>query len=186
MIERETIERSNLTRQVALLKEEFMEAISEVIDSGRYILGERMRRFEAEFAAYVGSPHAIAVASGTEALYLALKGIGAGEGEEVVTTPFTAVPTISAILMAGCRPVFADIDPATFNIDPDAIEKAITPRTRAIMPVHLYGLCAEIDRITEIADAHGVTVIEDAAQAHGSYHRGRHAGAIAPLGCYSF
>jgi dTDP-4-amino-4,6-dideoxygalactose transaminase len=165
---------------------ELTAAMAEVLRSGRYVLGDRGRSFEEKFAAYVGVPHAVGVASGTEAIYLALKALGVENGAEVVTTPFTAVPTISAILMAGGRPVFADIAPDTFNINPAGIEAVLSERTAAVLPVHLYGQTADMDPILESAGRRGVPVVEDAAQAHGSLYRGRQAGSMGIAGCFSF
>ena len=143
-------------------------------------------QFERDFAAYCGSRHAIAVNSGTSALHLALVSAGIGPGDEVITVPMTFVATVAAILYAGATPRFVDIDAATWTMDPAALEEAITPRTRAIMPVHLHGSVADMEPIVEIARARGLVLIEDAAQAHGAQYRGSRAGAIGDLGCFSF
>ncbi len=180
------IERSNLTRQVDMLLPQLLEAVTAVLKSGKYVLGETLKTFEESFAEYVGTKYAVGVASGTEALYLSLRALDIGAGDEVVTTPFTAVPTISAIVMTGAQPVFADIDPITFTIAPKSINAVISSRTKAIIPVHLYGLMADMDAISDIAEQHAIPVIEDAAQAHGSQLHGRHAGSIGLMGCFSF
>lgn len=150
------------------------------------MLGPEVAAFEREFAAYVGAAHGIGVNSGTSALHLALLAAGVGPGDEVITTPFTFVATVAAIRYAGARPVFVDIDPGTFNIDAARIEKAITSRTKAILPVHLYGQPADLTSILEIGARRKLLVIEDAAQAHGAEHRGRRVGGLGDLGCFSF
>ena len=157
-----------------------------VLDSGSFVLGQEVATFEEEFAAYCNTRFGMAVNSGTSALHLALLAAGIGPGDEVITVPFTFVATVAAILYTGARPVFVDIDPQSFNMDPNQIEAAITPRTKAILPVHLYGQPADMDPIVEIARHHGLTVIEDAAQAHGAEYKGRRAGSLGDLGCFSF
>jgi dTDP-4-amino-4,6-dideoxygalactose transaminase len=142
--------------------------------------------FEREFAAYTGVAHAVAVNSGTSALHLALLAAGIGAGDEVITVPFTFVATVAAICYTGARPVFVDIDPRSYTLDVDQISRAITSRTRAIMPVHLYGQPADMDPILEVAARHGLRVIEDAAQAHGAEYKGRRAGSLGDLACFSF
>jgi dTDP-4-amino-4,6-dideoxygalactose transaminase len=174
------------TAQQAALRPAIDAAVARVLDSGQFILGPEVDAFESEFAAYCGGTHAIAVNSGTSALHLALLAAGVGPGHEVITTPFTFVATASAICNAGARPVFVDIDPDSFTIDPARIAAAISPRTRAIVPVHLYGQPADMDAIVEIARRHGVAIIEDAAQAHGAEYKGRRVGAIGDFGCFSF
>jgi len=176
----------DLKAQYASIKTELDEAVLRVLGSGRYVLGEEVAAFEREFADYCGVRHAIAVNTGTSALHLSLLAAGIGPGDEVITVPFTFVATVSAICYTGARPVFVDIDAATFNMDPAGLEAAITPRTRAIVPVHLYGQMAEMDAIREIANRHGIAVIEDACQAHGAEHKGQRAGSLGLAGCFSF
>src|SRR5262249_7464538 len=144
------------------------------------------QRFEEQFAAYVGVSHGVAVNTGTSALHLALLAAGIGPGDEVITVPFTFVATAAAIRYTGATPVFVDIDPGSFTMDPKAIEAAITPRTKAILPVHLYGQPADMDPILAIAQRHGLTVIEDACQAHGSEYKGGRVGSLGHLACFSF
>jgi len=168
------------------LKSEIDAAVARVFESGHFILGSEVAALEQEFAAYCGVSYAVAVNSGTSALHLALLAAGIGPGDEVLTTPFTFYATVAAIGYAGATPVYVDIDPATFNIDPRKIEAAITPRTRAILPVHLYGQPADMDPILDIARRHHLIVIEDAAQAHGAEYGDRRAGSIGDLGCFSF
>lgn len=162
------------------------EAVRRVLESGRYVLGEEVLSFEREFASYLGVRHAVGVGSGTEALHLALGACGIGEGDEVVTTANTAVATVAAIELAGATPVFVDIEPDYFTLDPLKLEAVITPRTKAIVPVHLYGQPADLDAITSIAARHGLRVIEDCAQAHGATYRERRVGAYGDLACFSF
>ncbi|RYE73903.1 MAG: DegT/DnrJ/EryC1/StrS family aminotransferase, partial [Hyphomicrobiales bacterium] len=176
----------NIKAQYATIQPELEAAALDVLRSGRYVLGEEVAALEAEFAAYCGTSHAIAVNTGTSALHLSLLAAGVGPGDEVITTPFTFVATAAAIRYVGARPVFVDIDPATFTIDPNLIERAITPRTRAILPVHLYGQMADMDAIVPIAAKHGLAVIEDACQAHGALYYGARAGSLGLSGCFSF
>ena len=176
----------DLKRQYEEIRDEVGEAIGRVLDSGQYVLGDEVAAFEREFAAYCGSRHAIAVNSGTSALHLALLAAGVGPGDEVITVPMTFVATVAAIDYAGARAVLVDVDPVTCTMDASLLEAAITPRTRAIVPVHLYGLTADMDAVLEVAARHGVPVIEDAAQAHGAEHRGRRAGSMGLAGCFSF
>jgi dTDP-4-amino-4,6-dideoxygalactose transaminase len=157
-----------------------------VLDSTQFILGEEVAAFEQEFAAYCGTTDAVGVNSGTSALHLALLAAGIGPGDEVITVPFTFVATVAAIDYAGAKAVFVDIDPETYTMAPAAIERAITPRTKAIMPVHLYGHAADMDPILDIATRHGLTVIEDAAQAHGAEYRGRRCGSMGAMAAFSF
>ena len=149
-------------------------------------LGPEVTAFEERFAAYCNVKHCLAVNSGTSALHLALLAAGVGPGDEVITVSMTFVATTAAILYSGAKPVFVDVDPVTWTMDPSLIEAAITPRTKAIMPVHLHGLMADMDPIMEIARRHNLVVIEDAAQAHGAEYKGRRAGSIGDLGCFSF
>jgi len=176
----------DLQAQYAPIREEVLAAITRVCDSQRFIMGPEIAALEHELAALIGVDHAVAVSSGTDAVLLALMALGIGPGDEVVTTTYSFFATAGCIARVGAKPVLVDIDPVTFNIDTSAVEAALTPRTRAIMPVHLYGLCADMDPIMRIADQAGVAVIEDAAQAIGSTYRGRPAGGIGQFGCFSF
>ncbi len=176
----------DLKAQYESIQEEIDEAIRRVIDATAFIMGPEVRSFEEAFAAYCGVEHAVGVGSGTAALFLALKACGIGPGDEVITTPFTFIATAETIAQVGARPVFVDIDPVTYNLDPERIEAAITPRTRAILPVHLYGQPAEMDTICAIAKAHGLWVIEDAAQAHGARYKGKRVGSLGDIACFSF
>jgi dTDP-4-amino-4,6-dideoxygalactose transaminase len=177
---------SDSRAQYAARKAEIDAAIARVLASGRYILGEEVAAFEREFAAYCGVAHGVGVNSGTDALIIALRALGIGKGDEVITVSHTAVATVAAIVAVGAHPVLVDIDPATFTIDAPMIERAIGPRTRAIVPVHLYGLPADMDAVMDIAGRHGLKVIEDCAQATGARHRGRPVGSIGHVGCFSF
>jgi len=161
-------------------------AIARVLAHTGFIGGAEVSSFETAFAAYQHTTHCVGVASGTAALFLALKALGIGPGDEVITTPHTFIATVEPIIHLGAIPVFVDIDPATFNLDPNRIEAAITPRTKAIVPVHLYGQLAAMDAIMAIARRHGLFVIEDAAQAHGAEYQGRRAGAWGHAACFSF
>jgi dTDP-4-amino-4,6-dideoxygalactose transaminase len=167
-------------------KAEIDAAVQRVLAQGRYILGEEVRAFEAEFAAFTGTREAIGVGSGTEALHLALAACGIGAGDEVITVSHTAVATAAAIELCGASPVFADVRPDSYTLDPEAIGAAITPRTKALVPVHLYGHPAEMDAILEIARKHGLRVIEDCAQAHGATHKGRPVGSMGDAAAFSF
>src|ERR1035438_8609376 len=168
------------------IKPEIDADIARVLDSCQFVLGSEVAVFEREFAAYCGADECIALNSGTSALHLALLAAGVGPGDEVVTVPFTFVASVAAVLYTGARPVLVDIDPRSFTMDPAAIEAAITPRTKAILPVHLYGQPADMDPITEVARRHGLVVIEDAAQAHGAKYKGRPVGSIGDIACFSF
>ena len=161
-------------------------AVQRVLESGQYVLGEEVASFETAFAAACDVAHAIGVNSGTSALHLALLAAGVGPDDEVITVPFTFVATVAAIEYAGARPVFVDIHPRSLTMDADLLEAAITPRTKAIMPVHLHGQPADMSPIVEIARRHGLQVIEDAAQAHLAEYDGRRVGGIGDLGCFSF
>ena len=161
-------------------------AVARVLASGHYILGNEVTAFEAEFAAYCGLPHGIGVGSGTEALHLALRGCGIGAGDEVITVSHTAVATVAAVELAGATPVLVDVEPGFLTIDPAAVEAAVTPRSKAVIVVHLYGQVAALDRLVPIARARGLKVIEDCAQAHGAHSGGRKAGSIGDVGCFSF
>jgi dTDP-4-amino-4,6-dideoxygalactose transaminase len=168
------------------LRDEILEAMQAVIAEAQFILGPAVERFEEAFARYLGVPHCVAVNSGTSALHLALLACGVGPGDEVVTTPHTWVSTAWAIRYVGACPVFADIDPVTYTLDPEAARRAVTPRTRALLPVHLYGQAADLAALRRVADDHGLALIEDAAQAHGARFAGRRVGGLGTLGCFSF
>lgn len=176
----------DLKAQYHSIKEEVRQAIDRVLESSAFILGKEVAAFEEEFARYAGTQFAIGVNSGTSALHLALLAAGVGPGDEVITTPHTFVATVAAIGYTGATPVFVDVDPSSFTIDPAAIEGKITSRTKVVMPVHLYGQPADMDPILEIARRHKLIVIEDAAQAHGAEYKGRRAGSMGDLGCFSF
>lgn len=175
----------DLQAQYRSIKDEVRSAIDRVLDSGQFVLGPEVQQFEQQFAAYCGCAHAIAVNTGTSALHLALLAAGVGPNDEVITVPHTFVATVAAIGYTGARTVFVDIDPTTYTLDPDQLEQAITPRTKALLPVHLYGQIADMDAILAIAHKHGLVVIEDAAQAHGATYNGRPAGSLGALGCFS-
>lgn len=175
-----------LERAYASIEEEVKEAVLKVLKSGKYILGENVKLFEQEFAGYCGTRYAVGISSGTEALHLALVACGIGEGDEVITVPNTYIATVFAISYTGARPVLVDVDPESCTIDVEKIEEAITPRTKAIIPVHLYGQCADMDPILELARKYNLKVIEDAAQAHGAMYKGRKAGSMGDVGCFSF
>jgi dTDP-4-amino-4,6-dideoxygalactose transaminase len=176
----------DIRAQYVDLLDDIKRAVCDVIDSGRFILGPNMRAFEEEFASAVCSGHAVAVANGTDALVLSLEALGIGRGDEVITTAYTFYATAEAIARVGATPVFADIDPATFNLDPQAAEEAVTERTRAIVAVHLYGQPADMPALREVADRNGLALIEDAAQAYGACVDGRGAGSFGDLGTFSF
>jgi dTDP-4-amino-4,6-dideoxygalactose transaminase len=168
------------------IKDELQEVFDRVLNDSTFVLGPEVQRFEQEFAAYVGTTHCVAVNTGTAALHLALAALNIGPGDEVITVPHTFIATAEAITAVGARPVFVDIDPVSFTMDPTLLEMAITTRTRAIIPVDLYGQVADMDPILEIADRRGIPVIEDACQAHGAEYKGRKAGAFGIAGCFSF
>jgi dTDP-4-amino-4,6-dideoxygalactose transaminase len=176
----------DLKAQYAALKPEIDEAVARVLASGVFILGPEVAAFENDFAAYCGTDHAIAVNSGTSALHAALLAADIGPGDEVITTPFTFVATAAAICSAGARPVFVDIEPRSFTLDPGLLDGALSDRTRAILPVHLYGQPCDMDPILAFARRHSLAVIEDAAQAHGARYKGRPAGSLGDFGCFSF
>jgi dTDP-4-amino-4,6-dideoxygalactose transaminase len=176
----------DLKAQYEEIKPQVDAAVARVIESAQFVLGPEVAAFEERFAAYCGVRHCVAVNSGTSALHLALLAAGVGPGDEVITVSMTFVATTAAILYCGAKPVFVDVDPDTWTMDPNLLKAAITPRTKAILPVHLHGLMADMDPIIEVADRAGLIVIEDAAQAHGSEYRGLRAGAIGDIGCFSF
>jgi dTDP-4-amino-4,6-dideoxygalactose transaminase len=176
----------DLEAQYRSIQDEVLRAVHEVLASQQFILGPAVGALESRIAAACGCRHAVGVSSGSDALLMCLMAEGIGPGDEVVTTPFTFFATIAAIMRVGATPRFVDICPVTFNLDAARLADAVTPRTRAIMPVHLFGLCADMDPVMECAREHGLVVIEDAAQSLGATHRGRHAGTIGDYGCYSF
>ena len=176
----------DLKAQYESIRSEIEPAVLAVLESTQFVLGPAVAGFESRFAEYVTSERALGVNSGTSALHLALLAAGVGRGDEVITTPMTFIATVSAIDYCGATPVFVDIDPATLTMDPAAIEARITDRTKAILPVHLHGLSADLDPMVEIADRRGLILIEDAAQAHGAEYRGRRVGSIGSIGCFSF
>jgi dTDP-4-amino-4,6-dideoxygalactose transaminase len=176
----------DLRAQFAAIRNEVMAAIEAVMERQQFILGPEVELFEREMAAYIGAGAAVGCASGSDALLLALMALGIGPGDEVITTPFTFVATAAAIVRAGAKLVFADIDPRTFNMDPQAVAAAITKSTRAIIAVHLFGLPADLAPITALAESRSIAVLEDAAQAAGARYNGTRVGAIGALGCFSF
>lgn len=167
-------------------KDEIDTAVERVLCGGRYILGDEVRSFEAEFAEYLGVTEAIAVGSGTEALHIALKAVEVGTGDEVITVSHTAVATVAAIDLCGATPVLVDIEPDYLTIDPAKLEHAVGRKTKALLPVHLYGEPADLEAILEVGRRHGIPVIEDCAQAHGALYHGRRVGSLGTIGCFSF
>jgi dTDP-4-amino-4,6-dideoxygalactose transaminase len=176
----------DLQAQYQGLREELLAAVTRVMDSQRFVLGDEGRKLEAEIAEYCRTKFAIGCASGSDALLLALMALDLKAGDEVITTPFSSFATASAITRLGARPVFVDIDPLSYNIHPGAVSRAITARTKAIMPVHLYGQCADMNALIEIAGHHRIPIVEDAAQAIGAEDGGRRAGSLGAIGCFSF
>jgi dTDP-4-amino-4,6-dideoxygalactose transaminase len=176
----------DLKAQYRQIKPEVDAAVLRAIESTQFVLGPEVTAFEKRFADYCGVGHCLAVNSGTSALHLALLAAGVGPGDEVITVSMTFVATTAAVLYSGAKPVFVDVDRVTWTIDTALIEAAITPRTKAILPVHLHGLMADMDPIMDIARRYGLVVIEDAAQAHGAEYKGRRAGSIGDIGCFSF
>ncbi|MCY2991364.1 MAG: DegT/DnrJ/EryC1/StrS family aminotransferase [Planctomycetota bacterium] len=176
----------DLTQQYLSLKTEIDAAMQRVAEEGHYILGPNVKALEQEVAAFCGCQYAVGVANGTDALHLTLRALNIGPGDEVITTPFTFVATTEAIGLVGAKPVFVDIDPHTYNIDPKLIEPAITPRTRAILPVHLYGQPCDMQPIMALAEKHGLPVVEDCAQALGAAYQGQQIGSFGTAGCLSF
>lgn len=169
-----------------IISDEEIEAVTEVLKSGMLAQGSKVEQFQNEFSDYVEAKHGIATSSGTTALHTALVAAGVEKGDEVITTPFTFAATSNSILYSNATPIYSDINPKTFNLDPEKIEEKITDKTKAILPVHLYGQPADLDPILEIAEKHELKVIEDAAQAHGSTYKGKKIGSIGDLGCFSF
>lgn len=176
----------DLTQQYQQIEADVSKAVLEVLASGQYIGGPQVQQFETQFAEYIGTSHAVVCNSGTDALYLAMRAVDIGPGDEVITTPFTFVATAETISAVGATPVFVDVDPHTFNIDVDQVSAAITDRTRAVIPVHLFGHPADMTRLMTVAEAHGLAVIEDCAQATGAQWQGQKVGAIGHVGCFSF
>jgi dTDP-4-amino-4,6-dideoxygalactose transaminase len=180
------IPQADLRAQYHSIKDEIDHAISNVLESSQFILGEEVAAFEREFAAYCGASHCVGLNSGTSALHLALLAAGVRAGDEVITVPFTFVATVAAIYYTGATPVFVDIDPISYTLDPVLVERAITARTKAILPVHLYGQPVDMDPILEVARRHSIYVIEDAAQAHGAEYKHHRVGPLGDIGCFSF
>lgn len=176
----------DLKREYISIKDEVDAAVARVLESGRYILGDEVRTFEEEFATYCGVAHAVGVGSGTDALHLALAACDVDPGDEVITVPHTAVATVAAIELSGAEPVLVDIDPIRYTLDPGQLEAAVTSRTRAVVPVHLYGCPADLDPIIEVARRHNLFVIEDCAQAHGAQYRSRRVGSWGHVAAFSF
>ncbi|MFH1760475.1 MAG: DegT/DnrJ/EryC1/StrS family aminotransferase, partial [bacterium] len=176
----------DVKRQLTAIRQEIDSALNEVFESGQFILGPFVKKFEQEVCDYIRVSHSIGCASGTDALMLALMGIGIRPGDEVITTPFTFVATAEVIAFLGAKPVFVDINPNTFNIAPEKIETAVTENTKAILPVHLFGLCSDMDSINKVAEKYDLKVIEDCAQAFGAEYNGKKAGALSDAGCFSF
>jgi dTDP-4-amino-4,6-dideoxygalactose transaminase len=176
----------DLTRYDDELKREIARRVAEVFETGRFVMGPAIEAFEKAFAAEVGAAHAVGVSSGTDALLVALMALGVRPGDDVITTPFTFFASAGVVARLSARPVFVDIEPDTFNMDPGRLEAAITRRTKAIQPVHLYGQCASMDPILEIASRRGIPVVEDACQAVGAAYGGRQAGAMGRMGAFSF
>lgn len=176
----------DLKLQYAAIRNEVLPAVAKVLESGQFVLGSEVAAFEEEFAAFCGAQYGVAVNTGTSALHLALLAAGVGPGDEVITVPCTFVATVAAIRYTGATPVFVDVDPTTYTIDISKIEAAITPKTKVVLPVHLYGNPADMAPILEIANRHNLVVIEDSAQAHAAEYRGRRCGSIGHMGCFSF
>lgn len=176
----------DLAAQIRSLRPELDAAIARTLDNCSFCLGPDVAKFEQDFARFLGAGHCVGVNSGTSALHLAMRLLNLGPGDEVITTPSTFIATSWAILYTGAKPVYVDIDDATFNLDPERIERAITPRTKAVMPVHLYGQPFDIDPILEICHRHGLPLIEDAAQAHAALYKGRMVGTFGAMSCFSF
>ncbi len=181
-----TVPLLDLVTQYHNLRDELLPALERVMESAQFILGEELELFEDKFAAYCGADHCVGVSNGTEALHLTLRAMGIGCGDEVITAANSFAATACAIVYTGASPVFVDVNSEDYNIDVNLIEKAITPRTKVIMPVHLYGQPAEMEAISSIAKRHGLRVVEDACQAHGASYHGRPVGTLGDAGCFSF
>ncbi|MBS4192615.1 DegT/DnrJ/EryC1/StrS family aminotransferase [Bacillus sp. FJAT-49705] len=180
------IQMLDLSEQYQSMREEVFHKLDEVMSSSRFILGDNVKQLESDIAKYSNAAYGVGVGNGSDAIHIALQAAGVGEGDEVITTAFTFFATGGAVARAGAKPVYVDIDPVTFNIDPSKIEAAITPKTKAVIPVHLYGQMADMDKIKEIADKHQLAVIEDAAQAIGAKYNGRNVGELGTAATYSF
>ncbi|GLI51896.1 glutamine--scyllo-inositol aminotransferase [Tepidanaerobacter syntrophicus] len=176
----------NLKRQYESIKEEVDKEVLDVLSAGQYIMGKNVKEFEREISEYIGVKNSVSVGNGTDALIIALKALGIGRGDEVITTPFTFFATAESISFVGATPVFVDVDINTYNIDPEKIEEKITDKTKAIMPVHIFGQPCDMDAINEIAKKHNLKVIEDACQAIGSEYKGKKAGSLSDIACFSF
>ncbi len=176
----------NISKQHSQIRAELVKAMENVLDSGWYILGKEVEAFEKEFAEFTGTSHAVGVASGTDALYISLKALDIGPGDEVITVSHTAVATVAAIVQTGAKPVFVDICEESYTMDPSQLPAAISARTKAIIPVHLYGQAADMDPILAIADSRGISVVEDCAQAHGALYKGKKVGSLGLMGAFSF
>ncbi len=172
----------DLVKQNSRFWEEFKRVLAEVLSDGRFVLGPRLKGFEEEFARYIGVPHALGVGSGTDALVLSLRALGVGPGDEVITTPFTFYATVEAVMLVGAKPVFADIDPLTFNLNAEAVRDALSERTKVVLPVHLYGQAAEVENMR----FDGIPLLEDAAQAVGAVRKGQKVGALGDAAAFSF
>jgi dTDP-4-amino-4,6-dideoxygalactose transaminase len=175
-----------LSREVTEVRDEIDRAVAAVLDEARFVLGDRVDEFERAFAAFCGAGHAVGVASGTDAIAIALGAVGVRPGDEVITQANTCVPTVAGIERAGAMPVLVDVEPVAGMLDPSDLERALTPRTRAVVPVHLYGQCADMDAVAAFAHAHGLKVVEDAAHAHGAEYGGRQAGTLGDAAAFSF
>jgi dTDP-4-amino-4,6-dideoxygalactose transaminase len=182
----QTVPLVDLKAQYAAIKDDIDSAMQQVVDAASFIMGPDVRRFEGAFAEYCDSTHCVGVSSGTAALILVLHALGIGPGDEVITSAHTFIATAEAISAVGAKPVFVEIDPHTYNIDPDAVSAAVTPATRAVIPVHIYGQPADMTRLNAVARRHDLAVIEDAAQAHGATWQGDMAGSLADAACFSF
>lgn len=176
----------DLHLQYRSIKQEILETLEKLLDSQRFVLGPEVESFEKEISEYCGVPHAVGVSSGTDALIISMMALGIGPGDEVITTPYTFFGTVGSIFRLGAKPIFVDIEETSFNLDPNLIEAAISPKTRAIIPVHLYGQCADMKSIPSLARQYQIKVIEDAAQSIGAEFEGKRAGAIGDMGCFSF
>jgi dTDP-4-amino-4,6-dideoxygalactose transaminase len=176
----------DLRRRIASIRPSLEERVNRVLEAGRFILGEVVAELEQAFPRYCGVRYGIAVASGTDALWLTLEALGVGPGDEVITVSNTCVPTVAAIVKSGATPVLVEVDPETFTMDVELVEASLTSRTRCLLPVHLYGQCADLAPLRALADAHGLFLVEDCAQAHGAEYRGKRAGSLGHAGCFSF
>jgi len=183
---KQTVPLLDLTAQFKSIESEIRGAIDRVVTSGRYIGGPEVSEFEKEVGAYCQVPHAIACASGTDALILAMRALGVGSGDEVITPAYSFLASASAVALVGGKPVFVDVEPDTYNIDPTKVERAITPRTKAVIVVHLFGQCADLEAVQAVCKRHSLPLVEDAAQAIGAEWKGRRAGSWGDIGCFSF